>query len=106
MVSDENEKIYGENNAAALGHRSEKVNRDLVIRLNRIEGQVRGIKSMIERNVYCDDILTQLASAQSALNSVTKILLESHMKTCIAERIREGDEDAINEFIKTLGRIL
>ena len=84
----------------------EKVNRDLTIRLNRVEGQVKGIKSMIERGEYCDDILTQISSVKSAMNAVAKILVENHMRTCVSEKLQHGDEDIIEEFVKTVGRII
>jgi len=86
--------------------RLEKVNKDLANRLNRVEGQVKGIKSMIERGEYCDDILTQISSVKSAMNAVAKILVESHMRTCVAEKLQHGDEDIIEEFVKTVGRII
>ena len=85
--------------------RSPKLKRDLSTRLNKVEGQIKGIKTMIEKDCYCDDVLIQLTAAQSALSSIGKLLLENHMKTCIAERLKNGDEDAIPEFIKTLGRV-
>ena len=87
-------------------NRSEKVNKDLTSRLNRIEGQVKGINSMIERGEYCDDILTQISSVKSAMNAVAKILVESHMRTCVLEKLRDGDEDIIDEFVTTVGRIM
>lgn len=64
-------------------HHNEKIIRDLVNRMNRVEGQIRGIKGMIERHVYCDDVLNQIASTQSALHGVAKLLLEKHMKACV-----------------------
>ena len=87
-------------------NRPAKVNKDLTSRLNRIEGQVKGINSMVERGEYCDDILTQISSVKSAMNAVAKILVESHMRTCVAEKLRDGDEDVIEEFVKTVGRIM
>ena len=86
--------------------RSQILTKDLVRRLNRVEGQVRGVKAMVEKGVYCDDILTQIAAVQSAMSSVAKLLLESHMKTCVSARIRDGDDEIIAEFIKTVGRLL
>jgi len=77
----------------------------LTARLNRIEGQVRGIKGMIERGEYCDDVLTQIASVKSAIDGVAKILLESHVKTCIAPKLAQGDDAAIGELIKSIGRM-
>ena len=82
------------------------ISKDLGSRLNRIEGQVRGIKAMIERGAYCDDILTQIASVQSAMGSVAKILLSSHIDTCIGPRLEGGDNKATGELIKTIGRLL
>jgi DNA-binding FrmR family transcriptional regulator len=87
-------------------HHNEKTIRDLVNRMNRIEGQVRGIKGMIERHVYCDDVLNQMASVQSALNGVSKLLLEKHMKSCVRERLQEGDEEVIDEVLKTISKMM
>lgn len=87
-------------------HSSEKTKKNLETRLNRIEGQIRGIKGMIEKDVYCDDVLNQIAAVQSALNSVGKILLESHMKHCVAERIQQGDSEVIDELLKTVHKLL
>ncbi|MBL0385669.1 metal-sensing transcriptional repressor [Tumebacillus sp. ITR2] len=83
-----------------------KTKTDLVTRLNRIEGQIRGIKGLIEKDTYCDDILNQIAAAQSALNSVGKILLTNHMKTCVVDRIQEGDHEVIDELMKTMGKLM
>lgn len=95
-----------EGREAAPLMRSDKVNKDLAIRLNRVEGQVKGIKAMIERGEYCDDILTQISSVKSAMNAVAKILVESHMRTCVTERLQNGDEGIVEEFVKTVGRII
>ncbi|MGC4377921.1 metal-sensitive transcriptional regulator [Fictibacillus sp. Mic-4] len=81
-----------------------KVN--LIKRMNRIEGQVRGIKNMIERDVYCDDILNQMSAVQSALHSVSRLLLESHMNTCVIDRLKNDDPQIINEFMKTLSKLM
>jgi DNA-binding FrmR family transcriptional regulator len=78
----------------------------LISRLNRIEGQVRGIKGMVERKVYCDDILNQMSAVQSALHSVSRLLLESHMKTCVIERLKEDDKEVIDEFMKTISKLM
>jgi len=86
--------------------RPAKLSRDLANRMSRIEGQVAGVKSMLEKEAYCDDVLTQIAAAQSALSSVAKLLLESHMRTCVAERLKRGDDEVIGELIKTVGRLL
>jgi len=86
-------------------HHSDKTIRELVNRMNRIEGQIRGIKGMIERHVYCDDILNQISSAQSALYGVSRLLLEKHMKSCVAEQLRAGDEQVVDEVLKTIFRL-
>lgn len=87
-------------------HHPEKVKSDLATRLSRIEGQIRGIKGMIERDVYCDDVLNQIAAVQSALNSVGRILLEHHMKSCVIERIEQGDEQVVDELLATIKKLL
>lgn len=87
-------------------HHSDKVKNSLISRLNRIEGQVRGIKGMIEKDVYCDDVLNQIASVQSALNGVGKLLLEHHMRSCVIERIQEGDTDVLNELLTTMNKLM
>jgi CsoR family transcriptional regulator, copper-sensing transcriptional repressor len=87
-------------------YHSDKVKKNLVTRLNRIEGQIRGIKGLIEKDTYCDDIITQISATQSALNSVAKILLEGHLKTCVTERIQEGDTEILDEFLLTIERLL
>ncbi|MDQ0200000.1 DNA-binding FrmR family transcriptional regulator [Neobacillus ginsengisoli] len=78
----------------------------MVTRLNRIEGQIRGIKGLIEKDTYCDDVITQIAATQSALNSVAKILLEGHLKTCLLERINEGDTEVLDVVLLTIERLL
>ena len=82
--------------------RSEKLKKDLVNRLNRIEGQIRGIKGMVESDIYCDDILNQVASVQAAMRSFGKVLLESHMKSCIVNSIENGETQIIDELLKTM----
>lgn len=86
--------------------RPANLNKDLSNRLNRIEGQVKGIKSMIDKGVYCDDVLIQIAAVQSAMSSVSKILLESHMRSCVSRRLQEGDDSVVDEFIKTVNKLL
>jgi len=86
--------------------RPNRINKDLESRLNRVEGQVKGIKSMIARGEYCDDILTQISAVKSAMSAVAKILVESHMRTCVSDKLRDGDDDIIDEFIKTVSRIM
>lgn len=86
--------------------RSEKMKSSLISRLNRIEGQVRGIKGMIEKDAYCDDVLNQIASAQAAMNSVSKLLLESHMKSCLISRIQSGEMEVVDELLKTIEKMM
>ncbi len=80
--------------------------RDLLNRLNRIEGQVRGIKGMVERDVYCTDILVQVAAVNAALNSFNRVLLANHIKTCVAEDIRAGREQTVDELVATLQKLM
>ena len=87
-------------------HHSDKLKGNLTTRLNRIEGQIRGVKGMIEKDVYCDDILNQIAAIQSALNSVGKLLLESHMKSCVIERIQAGDNEVLDELLTTMNKLI
>ncbi|MCI3921624.1 metal-sensitive transcriptional regulator [Paenibacillus sp. TRM 82003] len=91
---------------ARKSHHSDKVKANLISRLNRIEGQVRGVKGLIEKDTYCDDVLNQIASIQSALNGVGKLLLEHHMKSCVLERIQEGDTEAIDELLVTVHKLM
>lgn len=86
--------------------RSDKIKSNLVSRLNRVEGQIRGIRGMVEKDVYCDDILNQIAAVQSALNAVGKILLEGHMRSCVMERIQQGDHEVIDELLKTMNKLM
>lgn len=85
-------------------HHSEKTKADLVARLNRAEGQIRGITKMINSDCYCDDVLNQIAAVQSAVGRVGKILLEAHIKSCITERIKEDDPEVIDELMTTISR--
>jgi len=87
-------------------HHDEKTIRDLVSRMNRIEGQIRGIKGMIEQHSYCDAVLNQVASAQSALYGVAKLLLEKHMKSCVKEQLQAGDEQVVDEVLRTVFKMM
>lgn len=88
-------------------HHSEQIKRNLKSRLNRIEGQVRAINRMIEEDVYCDDVLTQIRATRSALNSVATKLLEQHMKSCIMTKINEGtQEEAMEELLVTFQKLI
>jgi DNA-binding FrmR family transcriptional regulator len=87
-------------------HHSEKTKSNLTSRLNRIEGQIRGIKGLIEKDTYCDDVLNQIAAVQSALNSVGKLLLEHHLNSCVIERIQEGDSEVLKELMVTMNKLI
>ncbi|MFD6442556.1 metal-sensitive transcriptional regulator [Peribacillus sp. NPDC060186] len=87
-------------------HHSDKVKNNLTTRLNRVEGQIRGIKGLIEKDTYCDDVITQIAATQSALNSVARILLEGHLKSCVLERIQEGDTEVLDEVLVTFQKLM
>lgn len=86
--------------------RSEKEYKDLCNRLSRIEGQVRGIRRMLDSNAYCTDIMLQVSAITSALNSFNKVLLANHMKTCVEKDIREGREDTVDELITVLQKLM
>lgn len=86
--------------------RPEAEERDLITRLNRIEGQIRGIRKMVENNAYCVDILTQVSAASCALNSFTKVLLSEHIKSCVTEDIRSGGEEKVDELVKVLQKLM
>ena len=86
--------------------RTEEEYKRLINRLNRIEGQVRGIKGMVEKNAYCVDIMIQVSAVNSALNAFNKELLSNHIKTCVADDIREGKDETIDELLDTLKKIM
>ena len=86
--------------------RSEKEYKDLINRLNRIEGQIRGIKGMIEKDAYCTDILTQVSAVSAALNSFNRVLLSNHIKTCVINDIREGKEETVDELLVTPQKLM
>ena len=86
--------------------RSGEEQKKLVNRLNRIEGQIRGVRGMVEKNAYCPEILVQVAAANAALNSFTRVLLANHIRTCVAQDIRDGNEDTIDELVATLQKLM
>ena len=86
--------------------RSEKDIKSLLNRLSRIEGQIRGIRRMVEENAYCIDILNQVSAANSALNSFTKVILSDHIRSCVAEDVREGSSQKLDELVKTLPKLM
>lgn len=75
--------------------------KSVINRLNRIEGQIGGIKKMLEKDAYCDDIINQIEASRSALHSIQIILLESHIKNCVVDQLQNGDTDVIEEILKT-----
>lgn len=93
-------------NSERKSNRSDQTKKNLVNRLNRIEGQIRGVKGLIEKDTYCDDVITQIAAIQAALNGVSKLLLEGHLKNCVLERIQAGDLKVLDEFLVTIQRTM
>lgn len=87
-------------------HREEDEYKDLMNRLNRIEGQVRGIKKMLESDAYCVDILTQVSAVGAALNSFNKVLLGNHIRTCVAGEIRGGNDEVIDELLGIMQKLM
>ena len=75
-------------------------------RLSRIEGQVRGVRKMVENDVYCPDILIQVSAVHAALNSFNKVLLAEHIRTCVAEDIKEGKDETIDELVLVLQKLM
>ena len=86
--------------------RSPEEYKRLIHRLNRIEGQIRGIRSMVEKDVYCTDILVQAAAARSALNGFTRELIDQHLSTCVAEDLKNGGEEKLQEFLWILNKLV
>ena len=86
--------------------RSPEEIKKLLNRLSRIEGQIRGIRGMVERNAYCTDILTQSAAVTAAVNAFNKDLLASHIRTCVAHDIRQGNDDVVDELVTTLQKLM
>ena len=86
--------------------RSEDERRRLVNRLNRIEGQIRGIRGMLERDAYCPDILAQAAAANAALNAFSRELLSSHIRSCVVNDVRAGNDEIVDELLDTLQKLM
>ena len=78
----------------------------LINRLSRIEGQVRGIRAMVERDAYCPDILTQVSAVSAAINGFARTLLSEHIRTCVAEDVRQGNDEVIDELLGTLQKFM
>lgn len=90
----------------AKKERSPEEYKKLIHRLNRIEGQIRGIKGMVENNAYCPDILIQSAAVNAAINAFNKELLANHIRTCVADDIRNGKDEVIDELVVTLQKLM
>lgn len=86
--------------------RSEEEKKKLMNRLKRIEGQIRGIEGMVEKDAYCPDILVQVSAVNAALNSFNKELLAKHIKTCVVDDIKEGHDETIDELVKVLQKVM
>ena len=86
--------------------RTAEEERKLINRLKRIEGQIRGIRNMVEKNAYCPEILMQVSAANAALNSFNKVLLANHIKTCVAQDVREGKDETIDELVATMHKLM
>lgn len=89
-----------------MTERSEEERKKLIHRLNRIEGQIRGIRGMVERNAYCNDILIQSSAVAAALNAFNKDLLANHIRSCVARDIREGKDEVIDELVVTIQKLM
>lgn len=89
-----------------MTERSEEERKKLIHRLNRIEGQIRGIRGMVEKSVYCTDILTQSAAVTAAVNAFNKDLLASHIRNCVARDIRAGKDEVIDELVAALQKLM
>jgi len=98
------------NECSCCGHktkaRTQQEYTDLLHRLNRIEGQIRGIKRLVEEDAYCPDILVQVAAANAALNSFSKVLLGNHIRTCVAQDIRDGKDETIDELVALTQKLM
>lgn len=88
-----------------LTHREDEPRQQLLNRLNRLEGQIRGIKGMLESDVYCDDILIQVAAVKSGLDAFASSLFEDHLKTCVVRDIRNGETEIVQEVLTTIKRL-
>lgn len=86
--------------------RTEKEQKDLMNRLKKVEGQIRGIEKMVEEDIYCPDILIQVSAATSALNAFNKQLLAAHIKGCVTEDIKEGKEESVDELVTILQKLM
>lgn len=95
-----------EDNDLRNTNRTLKLKKSLITRLNRVEGQIRGIKGMIEKDCYCDDVLNQITAATAALNGISKLLLENHIRNCVVEKIKNDENGIVEELITTIDKML
>lgn len=95
-----------EKSCCEMKHREEKAYKDLLNRLSKIEGQIRGIKKMVEDERYCIDIITQVSAVNSALNSFSKVILNDHIKSCVVEDIKAGNDNKVEELCSTLQKLM
>lgn len=102
----ERSDVECENCTTKTKDRSEKEYKDMINRLSRIEGQIRGIKGMVEKDAYCTDILVQVAAVNAALNSFNRVLLANHIKTCVTQDILNGKEETVDELVNTLKKLM
>ena len=86
--------------------RNDEELKKLTNRLSRIEGQVRGLREMLERDVYCIDVLVQVSAVNAALNSFSKELLSEHLRTCVADNLRQGNDEVIDELVAALQKLM
>ena len=97
------------NNCSKCRKKKERASEEyqkLINRLNRIEGQVRGVKGMVENDAYCTDILIQVSAIKAALDGFNKELLGNHIRTCVADDIRRGNNDTVDELVETLQKLM
>lgn len=87
-------------------HRGEKESKDLMNRLKRIEGQVRGVENMLDDDAYCPDIMVQVSAINAALNSFNKVLMANHIRTCVTDDIRAGKDETVDELVNTLQKVM
>jgi len=103
---DVNDEIYESKEEIKHTVRDSYLTKTLISRLNRIEGQVRGIRGMIERDSYCDDVLNQITAVRSALSAVSLLVLENHVKSCLVDKIQSGDTEIVDELLITIDKML
>ena len=86
--------------------RDEKTKHDLIVRLNRIEGQIRGIKNMIEKDAYCADVLVQSSAASAAINAFNRQIIDNHIKGCVTRDLKDGKDEVVDELVNLLHKLM